>query len=159
MSDTAQQSVYAIDSCSLTALRRIYPERAFPQVWQLVETLASSGRIISVEDVLIELEAFDDVIKQWVIAHESIFLPLTADVQTAARAILAAYPTLVDVKKRKSSADPFLIAVAQVRSAVLVTEEKISGGPGRVKIPDVCRGLGMSCIPLLQMLLDEGLGA
>lgn len=76
--------------------------------------------------------------------------------QVSARAILATYPTLIDVKKRKSSADPFLIAAAIVHKAAVVTEERPSGGPGKVKIPDVCREMKIPCMTLLEMMLREG---
>ena len=159
MTTAGTSTVYVIDTCSLTELRRTYPKKGFPHVWQLADRLAADGRLLSVEEVVIELAAYDDEISEWAASHESIFLPLSDDVQMAAKAILAKYPNLIDVKKRKSSADPFVVAVALVRNATVVTQEKASGGPGKVKIPDVCKGLGVPCTPLLQMLLAEGLGS
>lgn len=151
--------LYVIDTCSLTELRRTYPRKGFPHVWALVDKLASEGRLISVEEVAIELEAYDDEVSEWAADHEAVFLPLSEKIQIAARLVLARFPTLVDVKKRKSSADPFVIATAIVNGAVVVTEEKPSGGPPKVKIPDVCKAMNIECLPLLQMLLAEGLGS
>jgi len=141
--------VYVVDACSLTALRRVYPRKNFPAVWRLMDDLARQGRLVSVEDVLLELDAQDDEVAEWARRHRGIFLPLIGDVQTKAREILRSHPTLVDLRKIKSSADPFLIA----------TEEKPSGGPDRVKIPDVCNAYTVPCMRLLDLLQAEGLKA
>jgi hypothetical protein len=154
----AASGLYVIDTCSITELRRTYPQKGFPPVWALLDDLAIRQKLISVEDVAIELDAFDDESSEWARAHESIFLPLSAEIQAEARKILAVHPNLVDIKKRKSSADPFVVALAVVRGGTVVTQEKPSGGPHKVKIPDVCASLGVLCIPLLDMLLAEGLG-
>ena len=50
-----------------------------------------------------------------------------------------------------------MIAGAAVYSCAVVTEEKPSGGPPKVKIPDVCKLLGVRCITMLDMLREEGL--
>lgn len=148
---------YMVDTCSFTELRRAYPRPAFDAVWKLVEALAAAGRLLSIDEVLLELKAQDDEVSAWASAHESIFLPLAEDIQVRAREVLAQYPTLVDWKRRKSSADPFVIAAAEVKNATVVTQEKPSGGPPAVKIPDVCRGRRVQCIPLLEMLVAEDL--
>ncbi|WP_291158281.1 DUF4411 family protein [Gemmatimonas sp. UBA7669] len=159
MTDEISKPVYVIDTCSLTELKNKYPQKAFPSVWDLVEALAGEGRLISVEEVAVEIDAVADEVTEWAKAHESIFVELDEKLQLATRVVLAKFPNLIDVKKRKSSADPFVIALALLREATVVTQEKPSGGPGKVKIPDVCQRLGIPCIPLLTMLLNEGLGS
>ena len=119
----------------------------------------TQGRLISVADIFVELDAQDDEVSSWAQSHQGIFLPLSEDIQTQARDILRSYPNLIDLKKRKSSADPFLIAAAIIHEATVVTQEKPSGGPQVVKIPDVCRGYRIPCIQLLEMLQEEGLMA
>jgi hypothetical protein len=148
---------YAIDTCSLTELRRRYSSDVFPGVWSKVSELATSGMLTSVEDVLEELEVEDDAVLEWGLEHADIFQELSVDVQSVAKLILRDHPTLLDLKKKKSSADPFLIALAKVLGCAVVTEEKLSGGPPKKKIPDVCRVMGIECIPLLEMLKREGL--
>jgi hypothetical protein len=148
---------YTIDTCSLTALRRVYPEDVFPGVWTKVSELADNGDLISVEDVYEELSVFDDVVLDWAKEHSYIFAPLDAEIQLKAAEILENHSNLLDLKKRKSSADPFLVALAIVRSCIVVTEEMPSGGPDKSKIPDVCRNYGVPCVTLLDMLRAEGL--
>ena len=117
----------------------------------------AEGRLRSVDEVKIELDAQDDYVAEWAGKNEQMFVPLEEDIQIAARNLLADHPTLVDLRKRKGSADPFLIGAAQSRGGVVVTEEKPSGGPGRVKIPNVCDALNIECVPLLELIKREGL--
>lgn len=130
--------IYVIDTCSFTQLKRAYPNDVFPSVWSAVDHSISAGKFRSIELVLDELEAFDDELLDWAKKRKYIFTQLDAATQKCATDILARHTTILDMKKKKSSADPFLIAFAETRSAVVVTEEKFSGGPNKEKIPDVC---------------------
>lgn len=158
MTASRQEPVrYMVDTCSFTELRRVYPRPHFDAVWKLLEQLAQDGRLLSVEEVLCELKAQDDEVTKWAQSRESIFLPLDEAVQRGARDVLARFPTLLDLKRGKSSADPFLIAAAALQRATVVTQEKPSGGPSAVKIPDVCKALKIPCIQLLDLLKAESL--
>jgi hypothetical protein len=144
------------DTCSFTELRRSYPKPEFESVWKFVEQLLSSGRILSIDEVYIELEQQDDEVFQWVSQWNGNFIPLDDAIQIKAREILSEFPTLIDLRKGKSGADPFLIAVAAVRGGTIVSEENRSGGPPKVKIPDVALSLDVTCIKFLNVLRQEG---
>jgi len=148
---------YVIDTCSLTALRRVYPEDVFPGVWDKLDKIAESGLLISTEEVYEELKVQEDVVFQWAKNHSTIFQPLDEITQREVKNILARHPDLIDLKKKKSSADPFLIACAKVNSCAVVTEERSSGAALRPKIPDVCRYERIVCISLLELFRREGL--
>lgn len=152
-----QSLKYVIDTCSFTALQRVYPTDVFPGVWDLMDKLATDGLIGSVEDVMEELKSQDDFLHKWARRHKKIFLPLDGEIQAQATRILSTHETLVDLKKRKSGADPFIIATAIVVSGTVVTEERPSGGPPKVKIPDVCKSYKVPCITILELLRAEGL--
>jgi len=147
---------YVIDTCSLIELRRTYPKDVFPGVWDKVGELAESEILISVEDVYEELKVQDDEVLEWANEHVE-FKPLDEQIQIKASEILENYPNLLNLKKRKSSADPFLIATAMVFSCSVITEETPSGGGPYLKIPDICRSNGIDCIRLLDMLRTENL--
>jgi hypothetical protein len=147
---------YMIDTCSFTTLRREYPSDVFGPVWEHLSSLIKGGQLVSCEDVYIELIQQDDLLAKWIKEHKSMFLPLDEDTQDAAKMILSRFRTLVDLKKKKSSADVFLIASAMREGCVVVTEENRSGGPPKVKIPDVCDGLGVRCIKLLDLFRESG---
>jgi hypothetical protein len=129
----------------------------FPGVWEKIEEMISEQLICSVDEVYYEILAQDDILADWVKMRKQIFLPIDEDIQRNAIDILKAHSNLLDIKKNKSGADPFLIAVARVHECTVVTEEKPSGGPERSKIPDVCSAYGIECIKLLEMLKREGL--
>ena len=152
----APRPKYIIDTCSFTALRRVYPSDVFPSVWSKMDDLANVGIIGSLDLVLNELKAQDDEVLDWAKSHLPIFVDLDNEIQLKATEILQQFATnFVDLKKRTSGADPFVVAAAVVHSCVVVTEEKRSGGTPRVKIPDVCRVLGVDCIHLLELLRRE----
>lgn len=148
---------YAVDTCSFTHLGRSYPSDVFPGVWEKMEELISDQLICSVDEVYLEIKAQDDNLSNWANRRQHIFLPTDEDVQHNAIDILQTHSNLLDLRKNKSGADPFLIAVAMVHDCAVVTEEKPSGGPERSKIPDVCKYYGIECIKVLEMLRREGL--
>lgn len=148
---------YVIDTCSFTALQRVYPIDVFPGVWDLMDELAKDSVIGSVEDVMEELKSQDDFLHRWAKKHKDIFLPLDGEIQSQATTILSTHQNLVDLKKRKSGADPFIIAAAAVTTSSVVTEEKPSGSPSKIKIPDVCKAYKVPCITALDLLRTEGL--
>ena len=155
--DREELPIYIMDTCSFTELQWTYPSSllTFEGVWRTIETLAEQSRLFSIELVLDELSAVDNEISQWANHHSDLFLSLDEEIQQQARTILASYQKLVDLKKKKSTADPFLIAAAIVKEAVVVTEERPSGGPPALKIPDVCKALKVECIPLWEVLKRE----
>lgn len=119
--------------------------------------LAVSGMITAIDLVLTELSDQDDEVWQWASDHSSMFCPLDEPIQLMAKKVLSTHPNLIDLKRRKSAADPFIVGHAIVNSRIVVTEEKPSGGPQKSKIPDVCKAYSIECIPLLEMLRRVGL--
>ena len=148
---------YAIDTCSFTALYRTYPPDVFPTAWEKIDKLIRNGIICSCEDVLQEIVVQDDVLSKWAKERQNIFLPIDAQVQEYVIKILTSHPNLLNLKKGKSGADPFLISVALIHKCSLVTEELPSGGPQRSKIPDVCIAYSIEYIRLLEMMRREGI--
>ena len=148
---------YAIDTCSLAAMKRTYPVDVFPGAWVKLNKLAESKILISTDQVLAELQLQDDEVLGWAKSFKDIFLPFDEEMQNEVHQILKAYPNFVDLKRRVSGADPFVVATAMINSCAVVTEEKPSGGPHRLKIPDICRAYNVECINVLGMLRQEGL--
>ncbi len=151
------KDVYVIDTCSLIAMIEIYPQDVFPGVWEKIDELIDECKIISVDDVYIELSSKDDDIYKWAGNRKHIFKELGDEIQGSATKILDTHANLIDPRIKKSSADPFLIAVARVHGGIVVTEENYSGSDHKSKIPDVCRYYKIDCIDLLKMLRRENL--
>jgi hypothetical protein len=152
---------FVIDTCSLIKLREDYPPDVFPRVWDMISRLADSGTLISSDEVFEELnvdEAVGDPVLTWAEDHRPSFYPLDGFIQGKATEILATYPGLLDLKRNKSGADPFVIATAINFSCVVVTDELPTKNiSGRVKIPDVCSRLSILSINLIEMMRAEGL--
>lgn len=78
------------------------------------------------------------------------------DVAGAVREILHLYPRLTMSMKGRNRPDPFVIAVARLRGAVVVTGEGANGTPDRPKIPYICRELRIPCMRFLELIRYEG---
>lgn len=149
--------VYCIDtSALLEGWVRHYPPDIFPALWENLRSMIDSSELISPEEVLVELSKKDDLVYQWAKENQAMFVPLDDETQEVTSDILTAFPRLVGQLKDRNSADPFVIAVAMIQDAVVVTSERPSGSHNRPKIPDVCEHYGIRCINLLDLIREQG---
>ena len=77
------------------------------------------------------------------------------EIQIAGANVIAEFPRLVGQKKLRTSADPWVIAVASVEGHKIVTEEKATGTAARPHIPDVRTVMGTETISLLDLIKVE----
>jgi hypothetical protein len=148
---------YSIDtSAILDGWVRYYPPDVFPAVWARVEGLIVSGHLVAADEVLQELAKRDDAAYEWALRHRAMFVALDEEVQKAVSGILHDHERLVDTRRNRSAADPFVIGLAQVHQLVVVTGEPATGRPERPNIPDVCAVLGLRCISLLELIREQG---
>src|SRR5947207_12482650 len=100
---------------------------------------AANSTIINISDEVVnELEKKDDGAHKWVKEHGSIIVPLDSEVEKHVQEIMGRYPRFVDTKKGRSVGDPFVVAVARVKSLTVITGENPTGVITKPKIPDVC---------------------
>ena len=118
---------YAVDTCSFTQIGRSYPSDVFPSVWSKLDELVADQLICSVEEVYFELIAQDDTLADWAKRRHHIFLPIDEHIQRHVKDILQTHSNLLDLKKNKSGADPFLIAIAGHKIITLRDSRPISG--------------------------------
>jgi hypothetical protein len=148
---------HCIDTSSLIeAWRRAYPPDTFPGLWARIEEAIENGDLIASAEVLRELEEVDDGLAKWARDHRSMFIPLDDQVQEIAERLINEYEGFVDVALGRSDADPFVIATAIARGAMVVTQERLVGAGGRPKIPNVCETEDVACGNLLDMLRSLG---
>jgi hypothetical protein len=143
-------------SATLDGWKRYYPPDVFPSLWKYLEGLIAAVELIAPDEVLHELARNDDEVFQWAKAQVRMFVSLDEDIQRATQEVLAAFPKLVDTRKDRRRADPFVIALAEIRLCVVVTNERNQGIPSRPRIPGVCEHFGIQCITLLQLMQDKG---
>jgi len=100
-------------------------------------------------------------LQSWAKRRKSIFDP-TKNHLVQALAIEGQYPALKDPNAQFDEADAYVIALAQIQGAVVVTAETPAAHKRKPKramyIPDVCAALGMACISNLGMMRREGWG-
>lgn len=147
---------YCVDTSALfDGLERYYPPTIFPQLWDRLDSeLVDQGRFIVSEEVYREACAKDLPAKEWCEARrEQLVVPTDADIANRVAGILQAHPAW-QIGGR-NGADPFVIAVAQARGAVVVSGEA-GGTVNRPKIPSVCRRMGVRCVTFLDMVKAEG---
>lgn len=148
---------YCLDSSVLIqAWNRLYPPSAFPGVWGRMEALVESGEIVSSDEVRREIERKDDLLHVWCKPRAAMFLPRSADVQTAAAAILAALPRLVDARTGKSMADPFRRRHGPGHRDGLGYRGTTHGPNERPKIPEACERADVTWVSVLDLIKAEG---
>jgi hypothetical protein len=144
---------FCIDtSALLDGWVRYYPPQIFPSLWNEIDVLIEEKTVLSTEEVLHELEKKADEVYVWAKQRDEMFLPINEVVQIEVSQILARFPRLVDERKNRSIADPFVIAQAIIEGCIVVTAEKASHSLDKPRIPDVCRELHIECIDFLGLI-------
>ena len=148
--------IYVLDTSAVIDGRiRYYPPEVFPGLWQRIEDLVVQERLISSEEVLLELEKVEDDAFAWAIDHPAMFLAIDAEIQVAVTNILGRHPRLVNAQKSRSMADPWVIALASIKQGTVVTGEHRSGNLSRPKIPDVCNHEQIPYVDFIGMIRRE----
>jgi len=93
-------------------------------------------------EVFRETKKRSDELHKWLSDRKQMFRELEEAIQIEAANVLSQFPRLVGERKLRTSADPFVIAMARVGSLLIVTDEKPTGSLQRPNIPDVCGALG-----------------
>jgi hypothetical protein len=151
--------MFVIDTSSIIhGWRRDYPPDTFPSLWQRIERLAQQGILIAPNEVLLELERGGDEIYEWARDQGSLFVEPDGEVQEKVTEIVDRWPAFVpDDSHDGVWADPYVVALAGVRSATVVTGEAIAPpGARRPKIPNICQALGIPCSSLVGLLRSRG---
>lgn len=126
----------------------------FPSLWSKLDGLIAAGDIISSEEVYVELKRKDDDLHNWIQGRKQMLVPLDEAIQLQAVALLNEFPRLVDTLRGRSKADPFVIATAMERGAVVVSGETLTGNLDKPRIPDVCKVKNIRCITFLRMIRE-----
>ncbi|MGC1873026.1 MAG: DUF4411 family protein [Acidobacteriaceae bacterium] len=149
-------TTYCIDTSSLIAAwQERYPIENFPSFWVKMDELIIANRLIAPIDVLHETKKRSDELHAWLKKRPAMFLELDEKVQIEAGKVPSQFPRLVGERKLRTSADPFVIALARVQDLQIVTDEKPTGTLMRPNIPDVCIELNMTAVGLLHLIRAE----
>ncbi len=147
---------YSIDtSAILDAWVRYYPPDVMPGLWEKLEELIQRGDLIASKEVLVELEKKDDDAYKWAKKNIDMFREIDNDIQFAVTKILKEHKRLIDTRKSRSMADPFVIGLAMVENCKVVTAEKPTNNLEKPNIPDVCNALEIPCISILELCREQ----
>lgn len=151
-------TVYSVDTSALIdGLERYYRPPSFPSLWQRIDDLIDAGRFVCSEEVLVEATHRDLPAKQWCVERQDrVIVATDAAVAVEAQTLLGRYPQMTKSLKGRNRADPFVIVVAKMRGATVITGEGQDGSEARPKIPWVCRQLEIPCIRLADLIAREG---
>lgn len=143
---------YCLDTNVLIqAWQKYYSPKLCPDYWSVLNKLGEDGIIFLPHLVYQEIIRTDDDLNKWIRGSKIPVLMPDTNVTNILRTIFEADPlhqTLVDNTKKRSLADPWVIAHALNEKAVVVTkEEKVTAAnASRIKIPNVCENLGVPWI-------------
>jgi hypothetical protein len=153
----SHDTLYCFDtSAFIDAWRRFYsPDYVFCKpVWERVENLMANSQVIIHEEVLTELKEKDDEIYRFVKRFPSIVKKTTEEQIELASTILGTHSQMIDkAKTQKNHADVWVITLAKIEGATVVTFEGADGG---FKIPAVCKAYKVACLSFQSFLKEEG---
>lgn len=157
------EPTYCLDSNVLIqAWQKYYSPKYCPSYWEVLNELGEEDIIFIPSMVYDEIVRTDDELSEWLKSSKIKSKPITADVTEILKSIYAADPNhkhLVDSKKGRSLADPWVIAHAIKEGSIVVTkEEKVTAlNSTKIKIPNVCDNLGVTWINDYKMVENLGL--
>ena len=131
-----------------------------PAFWEWLVQRNQGGQVYSIERVGDELLAGDDELADWAGDRgDDFFLPPDADLFPAL-ATVSDWVTDQSYDQAAVStffqkADYYLVAQAHAGRHTVVTHEIPSTSSRKIKIPDVCIGLGIKCMTPYEMLKKE----
>lgn len=144
--------LYCLDANVLIeAWNSYYSPHLCPSYWDVLQKLGERNRIFLPDAVASEITKTQDELSNWLVGSSIPVRKNTSASGLALRKIYGAderHQRLVDNIRGRSLADPWVIAHALETGACVVTKEKLTAEPDakRVRIPDVCRNMGVRCI-------------
>ena len=131
-----------------------------PAFWEWLVEQNTSERVFSIDKVADEIAAGDDDLKAWAQKQGAVFFLMT-DANVAAQFSKVSewagsqnYEP-VAINTFLQVADYYLVAHALAGKCVVVTHEVPPDSTRRIKLPNVCAGLGLRCMNPYEMLRRE----
>lgn len=131
-----------------------------PAFWEWLIKRNADGSVFSIEKVEDEVQAVEDELSEWAagLGAEFFLRPdekLLSSLAAVSKWVNGQDYTQFAVNNFLQVADYYLVAHAHAHKYTLVTHEKASGSKRKIKLPDVCIGLGVKCMTPYEMLRRE----
>jgi hypothetical protein len=152
--------IYVFDTNSLSNVLNHYYRDRFPSFWEKFDEMVDNKKVISVREARLELKGkFDDATIDRLKVHNDDFfeepgveeLAFVTEIYSVSH-----FRQNLDKKKLLQGgyfADPFIIAKARIKGAIVVTEE--DRPQNGVRIPNICDHFGIGCEKLEGFLVRE----
>ncbi len=131
-----------------------------PAFWEWLEEANQVEKVFSIRQVLDELVAGADKLSNWAKARGKGFYKDIDDetlpklVQVSEWVQANGYETEA-INEFSRAADYFLVSYALAHGHTVVTHEVSANSPHKIKIPNVCKGMGVECVNPFAMLRSE----
>jgi predicted nucleic acid-binding protein len=138
---------FVFDSSFLIKLHREQPAELYPSLWERLAELLAQGEAVMPREADREIQVKDDALRAWLRERQAAVVESTLEELQVVREIAERHPGWV--RGPKNAADPWIIAAAYVRGAVVVTDERPSGRGTQdqnLRIPAVAAELAIECI-------------
>lgn len=151
---------YVFDTNSLSNVLNHYYQDRFPSFWAKFDKMIETQQVISVREARFELEGrFDEDTVRLLKRHNADFFEDPALEELAFITEIYSVPHFQQNLHKKKLlqgghlADPFIIAKAKLKNAVVVTEESCPRNGAR--IPNICDHFEIACENLQGFLIRE----
>jgi len=131
-----------------------------PAFWEWLVDNGAAGRVISIDKVADEIAAGVDELNDWVRDRGNALFVKTGAAVAAQFGVVSTWVTQQQYEPAAIStflqvADFYIIAHALAGAHVVVTHEVPANSVKRIKIPNVCAGLGLRFMTPYEMLRSE----
>ena len=149
------------DDVFIQAKNRHYGFTFCPAFWDWLDRAHTAGLVYSIDRVRLDLQGHTDGLTQWAATRTSFFLQ--TDAAVVARFVEVSRWANAHPRYERSAiaeflsvADSFLVSHGHASGHTIVTHEVPAPlSRARIKIPDACTALGVSCIDPFKMLRRE----
>ncbi len=132
-----------------------------PAFWEWLEEANQAEKVFSIRQVLDELVAGEDELSDWAKTRGKGFYK---DIDAATVPKLAQVSEWVQANGYEAKAinefsrvaDFYLVSYALAQGHTVVTHEVSANSRHKIKIPNVCEGVGVACVNPFAMLRSEG---
>jgi predicted nucleic acid-binding protein len=141
----------------IQAWQKYYNPKFCPDYWKILIELGNREVIFIPEVVYEEITRTEDELSKWVKTSKIPIEKISESVTICLQKIYATDPEhkkLVDNIRGRSLADPWVIAHAMDKNAIVVTKEnkETALNSKRIRIPNVCENMGIKWINDFQLI-------
>jgi predicted nucleic acid-binding protein len=145
---------YVFDTSSFVrAWHEAYPIDVVQTFWIRLHDAITDGVVLTPDEVLRETSKRSDELHKWLKEREDdCIVAIDDELEDAVTELLDKNPRMAMNRKGASSADAWVVALAKIRGATVISEETMTDSQKRPKIPGICKDNNLKCVNLLAFM-------